>query len=143
MRKHIPVILASLLVLAVVFPAAAADNPAKPGKWQIKMEMEIPNMPVKMPPVNWEVCLTEEDLKDPAKSVPGNDPKRKTDCTVADYKVDGKTVTWTVDCPKQNTKGEGEITYDDDSYRGTMLMTVGEQEMNVKYSGKWLGECTK
>lgn len=143
MRKYLPYLIASILVCTVVFPAAAADHPSKPGKWQIKMEMEIPGMPVKMPPVTTEVCLTEEDLKDPAKAVPGNDPKKKTDCTVGDYKVDGKTVSWTVDCPKQNMKGEGEITYTDDSYAGSMHMTVGEQEMNAKYAGKWLGECTK
>ena len=143
MRKYLPYLIASLLVCAVVLPAAAADHPGKAGKWQIKMEMEIPGMPVKMPPVTTEVCLTEEDLKDPAKSVPGNDPKKKTDCSIGDYKVDGKTVSWTVDCPKQNMKGEGEITYTDNSYAGSMHMTVGEQEMNAKYSGKWLGECTK
>jgi hypothetical protein len=130
-------------VCTVAFPAAAADHPGKPGKWQIKMEMEIPGMPIKMPPVTTEVCLTEEDLKDPSKAVPGNDPKKKTDCTVGDYKVDGKTISWTVDCPKQNMKGEGEVTYTDNSYTGSMHMTVGEQEMKAKYSGKWLGECTK
>lgn len=141
MRKSVPYVLAALVALALVaVPAGAAEHPQKPGKWQIKMEMEIPGMPVKMPPVNFEVCLTEEDLKDPQKSVP-NDPKSK--CNVGDYKVDGNTVSWTVDCPKQNMKGNGEITYTDSSYTGQMLMTVGEQEMKTKYSGKWLGSCTK
>lgn len=143
MRKSVPYVFAALVALALVVPASAADSPQKPGKWQIKMEMEMPGMPVKLPPVNWDVCLTEEDLKDPSKAVPGNDPKKKTDCKVSDYKVDGKTVTWAVECPKQNTKGVGEVTYDDNSYTGSMDMTVGEQEMKMKYSGKWLGECTK
>ncbi|MGZ5446369.1 MAG: DUF3617 domain-containing protein [Thermoanaerobaculia bacterium] len=141
MRKSVPYILAAAaLVFAAGVPASAAENPQKAGKWQIKMQMEIPNMPVKLPPVNMEVCLTEEDLKDPQKSVP-NDPKSQ--CNVGDYKVDGNTVTWTVDCPKQNMKGNGQITYTDDSYHGWMKMLVGEQEMTTKYSGKWLGECTK
>lgn len=141
MRKSVPYLLAAaVLVLAAAVPASAAENPQKPGKWQIKMQMEIPNMPVKMPPVNMEVCLTEEDLEDPQKSVP-NDPKSQ--CNVGDYKIDGNTVTWTVDCPKQNMKGNGKITYTDSSYDGWMKMLVGEQEMTTKYSGKWLGECTK
>lgn len=141
MRKSVPYVLAALVALAlVVAPAGAAEHPQKPGKWQVKMEMEIPGMPIKMPPVNFEVCLTEEDLKDPQKSVP-NDPKSK--CNVGDYEVDGNTVSWTVDCPKQNMKGKGEITYTDDSYTGAMNMTVGEQTMKTKYSGKWLGACTK
>jgi Protein of unknown function (DUF3617) len=139
MRKFALVV---LVVFAVAIPASA-DTPAspqKPGQWQVKMEMEMPGMPFKMPPINMDICLTEEDLKDPQKAVP-NDPKQK--CNVGDYKVDGNTVTWTVDCPKQNMKGNGEITYTDDSYTGWMKMTVGEQEMKTKYSGKWKGECTK
>jgi len=140
MRKSVPYVLVVLVALSLVVPASAADSPQKPGKWQIKMEMEIPGMPVKMPPITTEICLTEEDLKDPQKAVP-NDPKAK--CTIGDYKVDGKTVSWTMDCPKQNMKGSGEITYTDNSYTGSMKMTVGEQEMKTKYSGKWLGECSK
>ena len=140
MRKSVPYVFAALAAVAVLFPAAAAENPGKPGKWQIKMEMEIPGMPVKMPPITTEICLTEEDLRDPQKAVP-NDPKSK--CTIGDYKVDGKTVTWSMDCPKQNMKGNGEIKYTDDSYSGWTKMLVGEQEMKTKYTGKWLGACKK
>jgi hypothetical protein len=133
-----------ILVLVVLcfaaFAAAAEPSPQKPGKWQIKMQMEIPGMPVKMPPINFEVCLTEEDLADPQKAVP-NDPK--SDCKVGDYDIDGNTVSWTVDCPKSKMKGEGEITFDDSSYTGVMNMTMGEQQMKTNYSGKWLGACTK
>lgn len=137
MRKY-TFVLAALLVVAI--PAMAADHPGKPGNWQMKMEMEMPGMPVKLPPVTMNICVTEEDLKDPQKSVP-NDPK--SDCKVGDYKVDGKTISWTVDCPKSNMKGDGEITYSDDSYTGAMNMTVGEQQMKTKYTGKYLGECKK
>ena len=131
------------LLIACAGTALAADAPAspqKPGKWNIKMQMEIPGMPFKMPPVNLDVCVTEEDLKNPQKAVP-NDPKSK--CTVGDYKVDGNTVSWTVDCPKDKTKGEGEITFTEDKYTGWMKMKVGEQEMTTKYTGTWKGECTK
>ena len=140
MRKSMLYVVAGLLALMFVMPAVAAENPQKPGKWQIKMEMEIPGMPMKMPPFTTTVCINEEDLKDPQKSVP-NDPKSQ--CKVSDYEIDGNTVSWTVDCPKQQTKGKGEITFTDESYSGSMVMTVGEQEMKTKYSGKWLGACEK
>jgi hypothetical protein len=139
MRKSVYV-LAVLVVLSAVLPASAASSPQKPGKWQIKIEMEIPGMPMKMPPVNTTVCLTEEDLKDPQKAVPTD---VKSDCKVGDYEVDGNKVTWTIECKKQNMKGTGEMTYAEDTYTGVMNMTVGEQEMKTKYSGKWLGTCTK
>jgi hypothetical protein len=137
--KYVSYALAGLLAIAAV-PMSAADHPQKPGKWQIKMQMEIPGMPFKMPPITTSVCLTEEDLADPQKAVP-TDSKQK--CTVSDYKVSGNTVTWSIDCPKDKTKGTGEITYTDSSYTGSMDMTVGEQQMKTNYSGKWLGECSK
>jgi hypothetical protein len=102
--------------------------------------MEVPGMPFKMPPVTTEVCLTAEDLSDPQKSVPND---AKSSCKVGDYKVDGKTVTWTIDCPKEKMKGSGEITYTDASYTGTMKMDVSGQQMTTTYAGKWLGDCKK
>lgn len=140
MRKFVTYAFATLAAIAVVAPAQGADHPQKPGNWQIKLQMEIPGMPFKIPPVTTEVCVTEEDLQNPEKAVP-NDPKQK--CTVGDYKVDGNTVTWSVDCPKDKTKGNGKITFTEDTYDGWMKMTVGEQEMTTKYSGKFLGACKK
>lgn len=128
------------VTLLLVAGSALAASPQKPGKWNVKMQMEMPGMPFKMPPVNFEICLTEEDLKDPEKSVP-KDPK--SSCKVGDYQVDGNTVTWTMDCPKEKMKGNGKITYTDTSYTGSMDMTVGEQEMSTKYTGTWKGECKK
>ena len=132
-------VVCGVLMLAVA-GSAFANSPQKPGKWNVKMQMEIPGMPFKIPPVNFDVCVTEEDLKDPAKSVP-SDPKSK--CTVSDYAVDGDTVTWSIDCPKEKMKGKGEITYTDSSYSGSMKMQTGDTEMTTKYTGTWKGECTK
>ena len=137
MTKRILILMILMTALATVGSAA---SPQKPGKWQSTMQMEMPGMPVKMPPITVNVCLTEDDVKDPQKSIP-KDPK--SDCKIGDYKVDGSTVTWSMECPKQNLKGKGSITYDSDSYTGQMEMTVGEQDMKMKYSGKYLGACDK
>jgi hypothetical protein len=140
MRKYVPYAFAALAAIAVVVPARAADHPQKPGKWQVKFQMEMPGMPFKMPPVTTEVCVTEEDLKDPQKSVPADQKKK---CTVNDYQIDGNTVTWTIDCPKDHTSGNGQITFSEETYDGWMKMKMGEQEMTTKYSGKFMGACTK
>ena len=130
------------LVAALALPALAEEtvkNPAKPGKWQWSIQMEIPGMPFKMPPVKFTTCVTEEDAK---SSVPQN--QKDKDCKLADYKVKGNTVTWTVDCPKQKSKGKGEITYENDSMTGQMeLENADGQTMTSKYSGKYLGACEK
>ena len=138
MRRVLALLCAVAMTAAV--GAQAPKSPQKPGKWKVTMEMDMPGMPMKMPAVTTEVCVTEQDLTDPQKNVP-SDPKSK--CTVTDYKVNGNTVSWNMDCPSQKTKGSGEITYAGDSYAGTMKMKMGEQEMASKYSGKWLGACTK
>jgi hypothetical protein len=135
MRKYV---LSALLAAAVIVPSYAADSPQKPGKWKITVQMEMAGMA--MPPMNFEKCITAEDLKDPQKAVP-TDPKSK--CTVGDYKIDGKKITWTVDCPAQKTHGNGEMTFSDDQYTGWMKLAVQDHEMTTKYSGKWMGECSK
>lgn len=140
MRKVMSYAFAAFTVIAVVVPARAADNPQKPGKWQVKFQMEMPGVPFKIPPVTTEVCITEEDLKDPQKSLPAD---QKSKCTISDYKIDGNTITWTTDCPEQKSKGKGQVTFTEDTYVGWMKMTINEQEMTTKYSGKWLGTCKK
>ena len=128
-----------LLVLALPMVAGAA-SPQKAGKWQSTMQMEMPGMPVKIPPVTITTCLSEEDVKDPQNAIP-KDPK--SDCKIGDVSVDGSTVSWTMECPKQNMKGKGSMTYENDTYSGQMDMSVGEQAMKMKYSGTYLGACDK
>jgi hypothetical protein len=130
----------ALIAVTTAAVAIAAQNPQKPGKWQVKMEMEMPGMPMKMPPITTEICLTEADIADPQKSVP-KDPK--SDCTVSDHKIKDNTVSWKMACPKQNMTGSGEITYEGDTYTGAVKMKMGDREMSTKYTGKWIGTCTK
>lgn len=129
-----------ICVLAVASTGFAADakSPVKAGKWEFSMQMEIPGLPMKMPPIKVVHCVTEED----AKSAIPQDQKNK-DCKLGDYKVDGNTVTWTIDCPKQKMTGNGEITYTDNAMDGKMVMKSEGQEFTTTYSGKYLGSCEK
>jgi Protein of unknown function (DUF3617) len=137
---HMKKALLLMILIAAVATVGFAASPQKAGKWQSTMQMEMPGMPVKLPPFTVTTCLTEEDVKDPQKSIP-KDPK--SDCKIGDYQVDGNKVSWTMECPKQNLKGTGTITYSDDAYTGQMDMAMGEQQMKMKYSGKYLGACDK
>lgn len=132
--------LCAFVVAAVAVAAQAPKSPQKPGKWQTTVETEMPGMPMKMPAMTSESCLTAEDLADPQKAVPSD---AKSSCTVSDYKVKDNTVSWTVDCPKEKMKGSGEMTYSENSYTGTVKMKMDQQEVTQKYTGKWLGTCTK
>jgi hypothetical protein len=140
MRKPIAILCA--LALAAAAGAQTPKSPQKPGKWEVTLEteMHIPGMPVKMKPVTNEVCVTEQDLANPQRSVPGD---AKSPCTISNYKVNGNIVTYDVDCPKQQTKGTAEITYSSDTYKGAMKMKWADKDVTTLYTGKWLGPaCT-
>ena len=138
MRKILFYAGAALLAL----PALAA-GPQKAGNWQTTIEVDIPGMPMKMPPVTTTVCLTKEDVETPQKSLPK--ASRDSNCAVSDYKTEGNTVSWKVKCEgKTPMTGSGEMTFDGDSYTGSMHLKMAEdREMSMKYSGKWLGTCEK
>jgi len=125
---------AGLMALPLV---ANAASPARPGKWKVTTEMEMPGMPVKMPPITVETCVTKEQAEKPDGAV----PDAGKDCKIGDYKVDGNTITWSVSCPKQKVTGTGTITYSGDSYTGSMDMKMGDQSMTAKYSAKRVGDC--
>lgn len=119
-----------------------ADGPRRDGKWETTMRMEMPGLPIKLPPVKTVVCVTKEDAENPDKSVPkaSND----SSCKVYDHAVDGQTVSWKFKCEgKKASSGEGEITYEGDSYAGEIVMETDGQEMTMKMSGKRLGDCEK
>jgi hypothetical protein len=127
------------LVLALAVPSFAAEgnSPMKPGKWQITIQMDIPNMPMKMPPMTVTQCVTKEQAENPQPPK----SKRDEDCKASDYKLDGNTVTWSVDCPKQKMTGDGKITFSGDTYDGITNLKKGDTVITTKYSGKYLGAC--
>src|SRR5262249_31422284 len=109
-------------------------------KWQMTMEMEMPGMPVKMPPMTFTHCVTKEQAEDPQAAIPKS--SRDSGCKYTDVKVDGSTVSWKVECEKSKMTGSGEVTYTADSYNGKADMKMnGQEEVHAKYSGKYLGAC--
>lgn len=133
----------SIAVLVVSFAAAviAQQGPMRPGRWQNTVQMHMPGMPMQMPPQTMTRCVTAEQLqRDPNSWLPSGPDAQS--CKVADQKIVRNTVTWKVACtgPMAMT-GEGEITFMEDAYEGTMKASMSVGEMTVKMSGKRLGDC--
>ncbi len=129
-------------VVGVVLGAQA--HPMRPGQWEITMQMEMPNMPMKMPETKMTQCVTPEQLKDPAAAMTGGGPggKPNSACKVSDYKMSGGTVSWKMACPPpQALDGTAEMTFKDDSYTGNMTMKTDKGPMSMKIAGKRLGDC--
>jgi Protein of unknown function (DUF3617) len=123
---------------------AGQANPMRPGQWEITTQMEMPNMPMKMPETKMTQCVTAEQLKDPTAAMSGGGPggKPNSACKISDYKTSGGTVSWKMACPPpQAVDGTAEMTFKDDSYTGKMNMKTDKGTMTMKVAGKRLGDC--
>src|SRR5262245_15048621 len=133
-----------------------AQGPRRDGKWEVTSEMSMEGMPAgMMRPTTLTQCITKEDAADPQKAVPQPPAGRggqASDCKMSDYKTEGNKVTYTMNCttPQPSTL-KGEMVYEGDKFTGTNVMTTtmargGQTQamtMNIKMSGKRLGDCTK
>jgi Protein of unknown function (DUF3617) len=123
--------------------SALAQAPRRDGRWEVKTEMEMPGMPMKMPAMTTTQCITKEQAEDPQRSVPQG-RGAPNNCKVSDYKVTGNKVTWSMKCEgPEAMSGTGEITYGENTYDGVMKMEREGQTMTMKYAGKRLGDCPK
>jgi hypothetical protein len=141
----------SVIVLALFATAAViAQSGMRPGQWEITTQMAMPNMPAgfQMPVQKMTQCITPEQAKDPANTVPrqpGPGRGSKDDCKMSGYKTTGNTVTWSMACTTpEKVTATGEMTLTgDDSYTSTMKMVMAQGEMTMKMNGKRVGDCGK
>ena len=148
----------SVAALAMLATAAViAQSGMRPGQWETTTEMQmqmpnIPNLPAgfqmpSMPAQKTTMCITPEQAKDPAGTVPrqsGRGRGSKDDCKLSDHKVSGNKTTFTMSCTSpEKLTGTGEMTFGDDSYTSIMKMVMPQGEMTMKTTGKRIGDCTK
>jgi hypothetical protein len=138
----------SLAVVGIVVGISgslfAQGPPRRDGRWEVTMQMDMPGM--KMPPTTTIQCVTPADVDDPQKAFPTGQPgNTQSKCSMSDYKLEGNTVTWKMQCEgRMPTSGSGKMVYSASTYDGSMVMTMqGGQVMTMKYSGKRLGDCVK
>ena len=129
----------SVILLTVISISFASSGPnMQEGMWEITSKMEIPGMPMEMPPTKTTQCLTKKDLA-PQSSQSGQE------CKITQTKVDGDTVTWTMLCKGEggDMKGSGKITYSGNSFKGVIKMSMvgNNMEMTCYISGRRIGDC--
>jgi hypothetical protein len=133
MKKSIIAVLVLLLVPAVSFAAKTMQD----GLWEIKTQMEMPGMPMKMPPTVSKHCYTKSDVSDQKKII-----SRDKNCTVTDLKTFANQVTWKMQCTGKNAATmTGSTIFGIDSYTSVMKMNSHGQTMIMKVGGKRLGNC--
>lgn len=134
-------VLMALLATTLAIPVmtSAADG-IREGLWEIRSEMDMPGMPVKMPPSVTKHCYSKQDVQDSRNVI-----SRDKNCTVTELKSSGNRVSWKMKCTGENAGTfSGETVFAGDSYTSTMKMQ-GEgkkkMSMNMKVRGKRLGAC--
>ncbi len=126
-----------ILLTAISISFAGSAPNIREGLWEITVITEMGNM--KMPAMTHTQCLTKNDFVPKGVQQPGQE------CEITDTKVDGNTVTWTIQCTTQGAEmtGTGKTTYSGDSFEGTMVMSMPQTNMEITthMSGKRIGDC--
>jgi hypothetical protein len=136
---------AVILVPCLTHMALAAQGPnVREGQWDTTIKVEMPGMPMDVPPFTTSSCITKKDLV-PKAQQPGQD------CKTLKQEVKGDTVEWTVQCKDASgmtMDGAGSAVYKGDTYSGEMTLTMsgaGHPSIQMKYTlnGKRTGDCKK
>lgn len=119
----------------------ASGPPMQEGRWEISTEVEMPGMPEDMAMQSFKhtECLTGDNF------VPRNSKGSGSggECEINDVRISGNTVSWTMQCDTgQGTmNGEGSITYNGDTFEGTMKTVMSGMEINQYLQGRRIGDC--
>jgi len=126
--------LMAVLVCFVWLSYGLAQGPnMKEGLWEITMTMEMPGMPMKMPPRTWTQCMTKKNCV----------PHETKDCKVIKSEFKGDVFTWVIECKTKEgtTTGSGRTVYKGDTFDGVIKVKHGGMEMTQNLKGKWIGKC--
>jgi hypothetical protein len=136
-------ILPILLLLLVPLSAGAQSYPEvnmKEGLWEITAEFKVPGMPVTIPPVTHQQCITKKDL---ATAV--NQAGQGTqECRPSNLSITNSTVVYDITCNSggTTTQGHAELTYSGDHMQGSMKLSGPQgMETTTVFTGHRIGDC--
>ncbi|MEO8346883.1 MAG: DUF3617 family protein [Betaproteobacteria bacterium] len=124
--------------VAVGQPAAAQE---KDELWEVTTKMEMPGMPMAMPPQTSRTCIAKGSKEDSFI------PRKGGECKTVESNRSGGKYTFKMVCEGRNKMvGIGEVNFAEGSYDGRMQLTgtMDGQPLNMTqaYSGKRVGACT-
>jgi hypothetical protein len=110
----------------------------KEGLWEITMTMDMPGMPMKMPPQTNTQCLTKKDMV-PQKAEPGQE------CKMVRSEIKGNTVFWVMECKTREgtVLFDGKVTYRGETFDGVIKVKQSGMDMTQNVAGKRIGNCPK
>lgn len=137
--------LLSALFLTIAFPATvwAGQSSMQPGLWEITTEMEMPGMPMKLPPQSIRHCYTAKELADGRNAVPQSGDGN---CQVKNYRMSGNTASWEIECIGESAMhGKASMTISPTRYTGKMEAVMsspgGDMKMTTHWRAHRIGDC--
>jgi hypothetical protein len=137
MSKKICILL--FVISLFLFSCGVQKGPnMKEGLWEITIRMEVPGMPVQMPPQTYTQCLTQKEAVPQQKAPDQN-------CKITKQDIKGDTVSWVVECntSEGTAVSDGRLTYKGDTFEGIITMKQRGMEVTQRLSGRWIGKCEK
>ncbi len=133
-HKILPVLIAALFCSTSM--AEPVEVNMNPGLWEWTAEVNIPNMPNKIPPTVNKKCLTKKDLVPTAKQ-----PGQK--CDIKELDTSRESVSWAMTCTSARgpIASTGKMFYNGDTAHGEVKVNTQGMLMTSKMSGKRLGPC--
>jgi hypothetical protein len=128
------------LLIASLAAAGAAAAQGKDDLWEVTVKMEVPGMPMAMPPVVSRSC-TPKSAKD-EDYIPA-----EKNCRMVERNRSGNKLNYKIVCEgKDPMIIAGELIFGTNSYEGRMKlsgMANGQpMQMTQNFSGKRVGDCT-
>ena len=130
------IVKASFVASLFVSPTQAAEINMEPGMWEWSMTMEMPGMPMAIPPAVDSSCTTRDDL------IPKTTGENK-DCKMLENQVTGNSVQWKMECNSAGSKAlsDGEMTYAGTTANGKIMVSTQGMVMTTKVKGRRTGAC--
>lgn len=134
--------LLSTILMLPLTPLMAEGIPLDPGLWEMTSTVNMPMMPA--PRVTTETqCMETGEMSPDAMA------DDESDCAYEIEKIDGNTMSWTIECPSEmgtavgrwtatsggdTLTGEGEMTFSGGGMPDEMVMTMS-------WDGRRVGDC--
>ncbi|NLC71732.1 MAG: DUF3617 family protein [Desulfuromonadaceae bacterium] len=135
-----PILLAFFLLPLPVSGQSYPEVNMKEGLWEITSEFKMPGMPMAIPPMTHQQCISKKDLAN-AMNQAGQENQQ---CRTANLTIKDDKVTYDIECGagENATRGHAVFAYSSEKMTGTMK-TSGPQgmETTTNFTGRRIGDC--
>ena len=125
----------------------AADGGVEPGRWQLVMQMQLPDKGWSPQPFSLTQCFTRADARDPSRILNSMISPGASDCHYVEKDYHGNRFHFALQCAGTfGITARGQVEFDGTHFSGTLSETANTggdapTTFSSTISGKRLGSC--